>query len=127
MFRHIIQPSPRNTQQSSILDVLDELRAHHQRFRPANDPRQTPALGKPDCLLEAIRPRVGRGDVAGFGQEEDGVDVLLVGEQDADLGAEGRQENGTVFGEPVHAVEDVVDEVVHFYCGCLHAPIVGFE
>ena len=27
----------------------------------------------------------------------------------------------------VDAVEDAVDEVVNFYCGRFHAPVIGFE
>ena len=53
--------------------------------------------------------------------------MLFVGEQDTDFGAEGGEEDSSILGEAVDAGEDVVDQVVDFYGGGFHAPIVGFE
>lgn len=53
--------------------------------------------------------------------------MLLVGEQDANFRAEGREEDGAFVGEAVDAVENTVDEMIRFYCEGFHSQIVGFR
>lgn len=105
----IIQFPPRNTHKPSILYPSDESRADDQRLRSADDPSQPPPFCEPYGFPEAVGPGVRGRDMPRFGQEVDRVDVLLAGEEDADLGAEGGEEDGAVLGEMVNAVEDVVD------------------
>ena len=124
---HVIQSTPRDANKPRILDISDEMRAHNERFGSADDACKAPALRKPDRLLEAVCASIRRGDMARFCQEENGVDMLLVGEQDADLWTEGGEEDGAVLGKAIHAVKRAVDEMIGFYGGGFHSPIMGFE
>ena len=47
-----------------------------------------------------------------FSEEENGVDVLFFGEQNANLRAEGRKKDRAISGKPIDNVEDGVDEVI---------------
>ena len=92
----------------------------------ADDARQAPAFGEMDRLLQTAGADVDGGGLVGDGKEEDGIDVLFGGEEDADFGAEGGEEDGAGPGEAVDFVEDGVDEVVHFYGVGVHCEILGF-
>ena len=50
--------------------------------------------------------------LARFSEEENGVDVLFFGEQNADLRAEGRKKDRAISGKPIDNIEDGVDEVI---------------
>ena len=53
----------------------------------------------------------------GFGEEEDRVDMLLLGEEDAGFRAEGGEKDGPVAGKAVDEEEDGVDHVIGFRGG----------
>ena len=79
-----------------------------------------------DRLLQTTGADVDGGSLVGYCEEQDGVDVLFGGEEDADFGAEGGEEDGAGAGEAVDFVEDGVDEVVHFYGVGVHCEILSF-
>ena len=126
MHRIIIKTSPRPTHEPRILDIFDQRRAHDKRISLADDARQAPAFCEMDRLLETAGADVDGGGLVGDGEEEDGVDVLFGGEEDADFGAEGGEEDGAGPGEAVDSIEDGVDEVVQFDGVGVHCEICSF-
>lgn len=119
----IIHRSIRGSIQPLLSQYPNQTRARDKRFTCHADAFQTKPVGESLGRLDARRPSISRGRVVGVVEEEDGVALLLDGEEHADLWGEGCEDQGAGVSVGVDDGEDGVGKVVDFWGEAVHLEV----
>ena|SRR5579862_1852841 len=108
---------------SRLFYILYELRTYDERFRRHDDTRQVPAPCKMNRFLQVACPYIACRIEAGFVEKQDWVRLLLVREENAELWAEGSEDDSSVSTESENFIKYDVDKGIQLNTVGVHFPI----